>query len=358
MESILNLIKSLNGQNTIDLIIAVAIVAVLDIFSPLFSYIILKILNFKKNSNEIRDNIFYMPLKVFFRVSGIYWAILFLKPTFAFSENFIIGVTKLYKIAVTITFANSLANSITRKSKLIKLIKEKSDKDINDSTTTILVRIIKVLIYMVAVFIVFAEIDYDLSGLVTGLGLGSVVLTLAAQDTIKNLLGGIIIFMDKPFLVGETIKFSDYQGTVEDMTLRSTRIRTVDNSVIQIPNSLIASASVENLSKVQKRRYILNLELVLDTKLEKIDILKSRIYQILMKNEEVFKDSINIHFTEIGTNGFNIMVVCYFNVSDYMEFLDLKEELNKNIMRIINEEKIGLAYMPKGMFLIGNKNGN
>lgn len=188
MDSVLNLIENLNGKNTIDLIIAIVFIAVFDILSPIFSFIILKLFNFKKTSKEIKNNTFYVPLRVFFRISGIYWAILFLRQDFNISNNIMNIITKIYRIVVIITIANSLANSITRKSKLIKIIKEKSDKDINDSATRILVRVIKILIYIIAVFIIFAELDYDLSGLVTGLGLGSVVLTLAAQDTIKNLL--------------------------------------------------------------------------------------------------------------------------------------------------------------------------
>lgn len=344
METIINFIKNLNGQNLIDLIIAIVIFAVLDIISPIFSYIILKLFNFKKTKKEIKNNTLYMPLRVFFKVTGAYIAILFLKPTFNFSDNFLINLTKIYKILVTITIANSLANSITRKSKFLRVLKEKSDKDLNDSTIKILVRIIRVIIYIIAVFIIFAEIGYDLSGLVTGLGLGSVVLTLAVQDTIKNLLGGIIIFMDKPFSVGEYIKFNNYQGTVEDMTLRSTRIRTLDDALVQIPNSLIVSSAVEDLSKIKRRRYNLEFEMVLNTEIEKIEILKEKIYENLMQNENVFKDTINVHFTEVGTNGFKMIVICYFNVSDYMEFLDLKEELNKDIMRIIKKENIELAF--------------
>ena len=88
-----------------------------------------------------------------------------------------------------------------------------------------MVRGIKFLIYAIAVFIIIFEMGYDLSGLITGLGIGSVVLTLAAQDMIKSLLGGFFIFTDKPFKVGDFIKFSTYEGTVEDITFRSTKIR-------------------------------------------------------------------------------------------------------------------------------------
>ena len=188
MNSILNIIESLNKERVIDLIIAIVIIAVLDILSPLFSYIIIKIFNLKKNTEQIKNGAFYTPLKVFFRITGIYIAILFLKPTFNFTDGFINIVTKIYKIVVIITLANSFANSITKKSRFVKTIEEKSTKDFNDNSVKMLVRLIKIIIYIIATFIVFLELDYDLSGLITGLGLGSVVLTLAAQDTIKNLL--------------------------------------------------------------------------------------------------------------------------------------------------------------------------
>ena len=188
MNSILNIIESLNKERAIDLIIAIVIIAVLDILSPLFSYIIIKVFNLKKNTEQIKNGAFYTPLKVFFRITGIYIAILFLKPTFNFTDKFINIVTKIYRIVVIITLANSFANSITKKSRFVKTIEEKSTKDFNDNSVKMLVRLIKIIIYIIATFIVFLELDYDLSGLITGLGLGSVVLTLAAQDTIKNLL--------------------------------------------------------------------------------------------------------------------------------------------------------------------------
>ena len=188
MDTILNLFESLDKEKTIALVIAIVIVAVLDILSPLLSFLIIKMFNLKKKASEIKNSAFYNPLKIFFKITGIYLAVLFLKPTFNFTSNFINVATKIYKIIIIITLANSFANSITKKSRLIIRIQQKSDRDFNDNSIKLLVRIVKVIIYIIAAFIVFLELDYDLSGLITGLGLGSVVLTLAAQDTIKNLL--------------------------------------------------------------------------------------------------------------------------------------------------------------------------
>lgn len=347
MNTILEIIKNLNAETTMDLIIAIVILAILDIFSPLFSYIILKLFNFDKSKKQIKNNPLYMPLKAFFKVTGIYLAILFVKPTFELTDDFMNLVTKIYKVIVTITIANSLANSMTKKSRFIRKIRDKSDKEINDASTRIMIRLIKAVIYIVATFIVFYEIGYDLSGLITGLGLGTVVLTLAAQDTVKSLLGGFIIFADKPFKVGDFIKVQDYQGTIEDMTLRSTRIRQLDDSIVQIPNSVIAASSIENISKMRRRRYVLDLDIVEDTKIEKIEILKQKIFEYLMKNEYVIKDTINIYFTEIAESSFKISAIFYFDVTDYMDYLKAKDSVNKDIVTILHNEKVSLAYDTK-----------
>lgn len=347
MSEIAETIQNIEIQKTIKIAMVLGALIIFNILIPVISYIILKIFNLKKTKKEIKENTLYMPIKSFFRISGIYIAILFLKSTFEFSDTFMNYASKIYKVIVTITIANSLANSITRKSRLIKIIKERKDKEINDNAMRMVVRVIRILIYIIAIFIIFAEIGYDLSGLVTGLGLGSVVITLAAQDTVKNFLGGFIIYIDKPFKVDDFIKFGEYQGTVEDMTLRSTRLRTLNNSIVQVPNALIASESVENLSKIKKRRFILEIELTLDTKMEKIDTLKQKIKRMMMENQNILQDTINVHFIEISANGFKFNIACYFNVSDYIEYLDLKENLNKDIMTIINQENINLAYDTK-----------
>lgn len=347
MKIIINSIKNLNEQSAIDLVIAIIVFVILNIFSPLFSYIIIKMFNLKKTKKQIKENTFYLPLKTFFKITGIYVAILFLRPTFNFSNEFMDMVTKIYKIIVIISMAIGIANSITKKSIFIKKVNERSNKDLDDNSIKILIRVIKALIYIVAIFLIFAELGYDLSGLITGLGLGSIVVSLAAQDTIKNLLGGILIFIDKPFQVGDYIIFGTYEGTVEDMTFRSTRIRTLDNSIVQIPNSLVSSESLENISSISRRRYKLDLQLVLDTKMETLNILKNKIYEVLMKNENVFKDTIHIYFNEIDNNGYNLLILCYLNVSEYYEFLELKEIINEDIMTVINKEKIQLAYDTK-----------
>lgn len=347
MINIIEFIKSLDEQKTLNLVIAVIILAVFDFFSPLMAKITIKIFNFKLHKKEIKENAFYGPLNGFYRITGIYLVIVFLKNDFGISEEIIGIITRIYKIMLILFISNSLANSITKKSKVINKVKLYSEKELDDSSVKLIIRFIRAFIYIIAVFIIFAEIGYDLSGLITGLGLGSVVLTLAAQDTLKNLFGGIIIFMDKPFKHGDHVKINKYEGVIEDITFRSTRLRTLDNSVVQIPNSLVASESIENITKINNRRYKINLELNLDTKLEKIEILKNYIFKYLFKNENILNDTINVYFDKITGNGYNIVVICYLNVSEYMDYLEVSEQINKGLVSILNKEGIDLAYDTK-----------
>ena len=347
MNLITEFLSKFNKETTIDLIIAIAIIAAFDILSPLFSYIIIKIFNLKKSTKKIKQNAFYLPLRSFFKILGIYSAIIFLKPTFNFSDNFINIATKIFRLAVILTTAVGLSNSLTKNSKFITRMKEKSDKDLNDTTIVFIIRIIKTLIYIIAGFMIIADLGYDLSGLITGLGLGSVVLTLAAQDTVKNLLGGMMIFMDKHFKVGDYIKFESYEGTVEDITFRSTKIRTLQNSIAQIPNSQITDAVVINLSKIQKRRYELVLDIVLSTELNQISDLEKQIKCDLNQKPYIEENSVNVFFTKIGSSSYKISIYCYFMISDYTEFLKLQEELNFEIMGIVNKNRIELAYDTK-----------
>lgn len=343
----INFLNNLTGDKLIILIKAVIIIAVLDILSPLFSYILVKLFNWRKTTKEVKENPFYVPIRAFFKILGIYSAIIYIKPVFGISQNAMDIITKITRILVIINTAIALGNSVTKKSRLINRIKDKSEKDIDDATTKVIVRVIKALIYIIAAFMIIADLGYDLSGIITGLGLGSVVLTLAAQDTIKNLLGGIMIYADHPFKVGEYIRFGTYEGTVEDITFRSTKLRTIESTIAQIPNAEITSTTVINFSKMQKRRYTLNLALVLDTDLNKIVDLKGQVLEYLNNHPNVIENSANMFFGEIGANEFKLNIFCYVDIINYFEYLELKEQLNFGIMNLINTNKIELAYDTK-----------
>ena len=271
MQPITEYISSISSIQIIDIIIAIGIIILFRIFSSGLAYIIIRMFKLKtKNRKKIKESAFYNPLRIFLGILGIYIAILFLKQALNLSDEVMKVVATIFKIISVIVFAKGFAESLTPKSSFVKRIKERNTKNVEDSMLDFILKIARALIYIIAGFIVITLLGINLNGLVAGLGIGGVIVTLAAQDTAKNLFGGMVIFIDKPFSVGDWIEMSPFEGTVEDITFRSTRVRTFENSLVNIPNSVISNSSIINWSKMEKRRYKTNLCIQIDTPLEKL----------------------------------------------------------------------------------------
>lgn len=352
MDQIKSFIENISSVQILDIIIAILIILFFRIFSSAITYIIIRMFKIKeKNSKKIKESAFYKPLRIFFVILGFYLAILFLKQPLNTSQEVIYVVTKIFEILSVIVFAKGFAESFTSGSSLVKKMKEKTSKDVEDSMFDFILKIIRAIIYIIAGFIVITLLGFNLNGLVAGLGIGGVIITLAAQDTAKNLFGGLVIFLDKPFIVGDWIQMDNYEGTVEDITFRSTRIRTFENSLVNIPNSIISNTSIINWSKMEKRRYKTNLCIQIDTSIDKLEKFKIRVEEMLQKREAIYDESIIVKFDEIKDNGINILVSSYTDSVDYPSYLAEKENINYKIMKILREEGIELAYDTKTVYV-------
>lgn len=352
MEQLTEIMEKIMSIKIVDIVIAIGIIMFFRIFSGSISYIIIRMFKWKeKNRKKIKESAFYKPLKTFFIVLGFYIAIIFLKLPLQIKDEVMLWVTKIFKIISVIVFARGIANSFSNDSSLARKMKEKWNHKIEESMFSFVLKAIRGIIYTIAGFIVITELGFDLSGLVAGLGIGGVILTLAAQDTAKNLFGGLVVFIDKPFVVGDWIQMDNFEGTVEDITFRSTRIRTFENSVVNVPNSIISNASIINWSKMEKRRYKVNLTIELDTPLEKLEKFKLRIQDMLQAREAIFDDSIIVKFDTISDNGLNVLICSYTDSIDYASYLAEKEDINYKIMKILQEENIELAYDTKTVLL-------
>ena len=299
MEQLADFWTKITSIQIIDIIIALGIIVFFRVLSGTFSYMIVRLFKIKsKKAKEIKESAFFRPLKIFFIILGIYLAIVFLRIPLQIDNRIMDIVTKTFKIISVLEIAYGLANSLTSKSALGKKMKKRLENKMDDTVFEFVLKIARVLIYVIAVFLVLAILEINLTGLVAGLGLGGVIVTLAAQDTAKNLFGGLVIFIDKPFAVGDWIEMDAYEGTIEDITFRTTRVRTFENSLVNIPNAKIADASVTNWSKMEKRRYKTNLCVEIDTPLEKLQLLKTRIEKMLQERESVFDDSIIVRWNK------------------------------------------------------------
>ena len=344
----LNFFKNITLENIIDIGIGLAIIVVFKIFSSSFAYIIIKMFRFKvKDKKKIKENGFYKPLKLFFVVLGIYIGFIALK----LPENVFNVITKLFKISTILLISKGFANLFDSNSQSFAKFREKLHFNGNDTTINFFSKILKFLIYIIGGFILVSELGYDLSGLVAGLGISSVVIALAAQDIAKSFLAGISIIADKPFEIGDYILVDTFSGTVEDITFRTTRIRDAENQIIVLPNSMLTTANIINATKREKRRYYLLLTLDLTTPLEKVADFTQNIKLALNTHPNVEKESIKVFFDTISANGIDVSVNFYTNITDFIEFLKFKEEINYTILDIANKANIDLAYPSQSIYL-------
>lgn len=340
----------LNTNLIIKTTISLGIILFCKMISSSFSYILIKVFNLKKDKNKIKNNAFYKPIKTFVTILGIYLStLLFIIPV-----NIKVIIIKAFKICTIVLISKGFANLFNTNTESFSKLKEKLNFKENDGLVNFTSKILKCLVYIIAGFIIISELGYDLGGLVTGLGITSVVVALAAQDLAKSLLSGLCILLDKPFNIGDYITVNNYEGTVEDITFRTTRIRDIANDVIVIPNSQIAENNIVNYSRKDSRFYSLLLTFELSTSLDKVAGFKEKLMLLLNLHEHVLNENIRVFFHTISDNGISVKITFYTDVVNYGDFLKFKEEMNFSILDLVQKTGIELAYDSKTIYLKNN----
>lgn len=345
MIEIQEIIKGLTNEHKIEILLAIIVVIVFRMISSTVAKTIIRIFRPRvKEKTNPKANPFYAPLKTITTFIGIYIALTMLKNTLEMSVEGVAIISKIIKISLILFIAKAFGEWLENRDKIVKKMKEKSDKEIDEATTKLLLRTIKIIIYVIAGFMVISELGYDISGFITGLGIGGIVVTLAAQDTAKSIIGGIAILIDKPYKVGDFIKVGEHEGTVEDMKFRSTSIRTLDDTVLHIPNSEMSVLAIINYSEINTRRYFTKLKIEINTETKEINKLEKKLRDMLRMCEYVVQGTEHVNFTQISSNGIEITISAYVHEKAYYEFLDIKEIINYKIAEILKQENISIAY--------------
>ncbi|UKI23351.1 MAG: mechanosensitive ion channel family protein [Anaerotruncus sp.] len=214
----------------------------------------------------------------------------------------------------------------------------------------------KALTVCIAIVMVISELGYNINGLLTGLGVGGLAVSLAAQDSLKSMISGFVIMFDKPFDVGDFIETSDFSGTVEDITMRSTRVRKLDDTVIAVPNTKLAESLITNYAKLTKRLIEFKIGLLYSTSADVLKECKKEIYEFLAGHEKVEDSSIRVRFCEFDGSSLNLQIRCYIAVTDLEEYFAFVEELNFAIKEIIESNDTDFAYPTQSVY-IESQNG-
>ena len=186
------------------------------------------------------------------------------------------------------------------------------------------------------------ELGFPAYSVLAGLGVGGLAVALAARDSIANLLGSLLIMLEKPFRVGHYIRVGGTEGTVEDVGFRSTRIRTLDNSLISIPNNAVVNATVENLSLRAMRRQRFFLQVTYDTTRAELEELVEGIRRLILEHPLTNKTNLQVRFNNFSESSLDILVMFYFDIQDYTIELAEREAILLRTMDLV--QKVGVAF--------------
>ena len=224
----------------------------------------------------------------------------------------------------------------------------KSESDLDDQLLPILRKALKIIVWIMAIIIGFNNSGYDVGAIVAGLGIGGLAFALAAQDSVKNLFGGFTIFIDKPFTIKDRIKISGFDGSVEEIGIRSTRIRTLDGRRVTIPNSKFSESAIENISSEPSRKVVLNLGLTYGTSSngvkEAMELLKG-----IVKGKNVVSDKVFVGFNAF--NDWSLNIICVYYISPGADILGVQTEINLDILENFANSKLDFAFPTQTLFI-------
>ena len=348
INNIINFFKNITKEQVLDVGIALIIIGIFVILSPIFSYLIIKMFKFReKDKRKIKNNPFYKPLKALFISIGIYIGVLVIN----LPEQAMIICKQLLDISIICIIAKGLVNFVDPKSGIVKRLRNEDKPDGNRTVASFTSKILKYIIYTGAGLLILAVFGINPSSLIAGLGIGSAVVALAAQDFVKSLISGFTMMSDKPFLVGDWIAVGVNEGEVIEISFRCTKIKTSDNSIVTIQNSNFTTNNIINYSRMNQRRYAFDIKLPLETNSDKIEKIVNRIKFVLENNKDVVNGTSQVHFNTIETSGINTNICMYTEIINYTEYLDFRQKVNQDILKILESEKVSIAYPGQNVYV-------
>ena len=214
-----------------------------------------------------------------------------------------------------------------------------------------IVKFIRLFLIAIGTFTTLKEWGYDISSFLASLGLIGMAFALAAKDTAANLFGSLVLFTDKPFKVGEWIKTPDVEGTIETIGIRSTRVRTFAQALVTVPNAVLANSAILNWSKMGKRRIKMNLGLTYSTTAEQIENIVKDIKLMLKHHKDINQETIYIHFTTFEDSSLNIFCYFFTNTTNWGEFMEVRENTNLEIMKIVEKHNSSFAFPSQSIYI-------
>ncbi len=289
-----------------------------------------------------------MPLDVFAIVLGIYFALVFTVSDEAAVAMLSRAIGIVFWCAVfwlVIIISDSLFGAVANK------LGQRSAKS-TANLVSFARRVVKVILLLIAVLSVLTNCGVNVNSIMASLGIGGVALAFASQDTIANFFGSVSIIIDRPFIVGDLVKTSSAEGTVDAIGFRSTRIRTANKTVITIPNSVLAKDSVENFSKRNTRKVVQTIGLTYSTTADQMESIMADLRASISEIEGVSRrDGVSAEFCDFADSSLNVEIVYYTSKTDRAFYMATRRRVNLAIMRIVEKRGLSFAFPSTSLYI-------
>jgi MscS family membrane protein len=258
---------------------------------------------------------------------------------------------KIYRSFFVFLFFWTLFNITSILTILFPKLISKFGLEVDQIVMPFFTKIIKLIIMALGASIIAEEWGFNVNGFVAGLGLGGLAFALAAKDTVSNFFGGIVIVAEKPFTIGDWIKTPSVEGTIEDITFRSTKVRTFAQALVTVPNATLSNEPIINWSKMGKRQIAFHLDINFTTPKDKLENVINTLEKMLVDHPDIHPETILVKFDEFSHSGFNIYLYFFSNATDFGGYLSIKEDINFKIMEILEKEGVQIA-IPSQAFIL------
>jgi len=262
------------------------------------------------------------------------------------------AVYKVFKTFFIFVIAWTAYNLVVALEEQFYKFAEKFGKEFAKEIGGFFVKVSKAFVIVVGGVAILQEWGINVSALIASLGLGGLAFALAAKDTAANLFGGLTVLADKSMKVGDWIKIGDVEGIVEDIGLRTTKIRSFEKSLIIVPNQFLANQSLENFSRRNVRRIKMTIGLTYSTTREQMVKILKEIREMLKNHPGIAKDQLlMVYFTDFGESSLDIFIYCFTNTADWSKYLEIREDVNLKIMEIVERNGASFAFPSRSIYV-------
>ena len=234
----------------------------------------------------------------------------------------------------------------------LSISQTRHDQGLVDRRMLPLLRDVSKVFVLISVVIAIVQVwGYSATTILAGVGLGGLALAFAAQDSIANVFGSMVIYADRPYKAGDWVMLNGIEGTIEEIGIRSTRIRTFDNTLVSVPNKIVANESVQNYTAMNKRRIRFFVGVRYDTDPAMLEKIRDRIYALITGDPEIDNDRSIVRLWQLGASSLEFLVQCHTPLLELQDFGRVQERLLLNVLRELADLDVEIAFPSQSIYL-------